>query len=329
MKINMSMEIHIVNLDDAIGSITEAIIGSLPGLLANNMEIDMHRISNVSIHWQNSTIRNTMSNVTEIMKSVSNATFMLIESGIWDSSYKFDLNETIEFVNNIKDTIEHGWAHLLDVSYILKEGGPDELSTDQVVASMTKYIKDNEYSFEIDGMTTHFTALREETVFSDDDLMIWCRGGDLKTYVTGEFDIYIMNETHRELGEQPEEALMTKVNTRIWIPGETPSWEIYIKILSTGVFYGTSDYLCNILFQQNINTEETNATGSVTVCENRSVINSTFCMMRTTANASNFHWNKDGSISYYGGMTGIQPRLNRLESLYIYRIMLSHFLFGQ
>ena len=69
---------------------------------------------------------------------------------------------------------------------------------------MTNFIKENSFELTFDGMDLKFTSLRviyilspilitlftqERNVYNESLLYDWCKDGDLKSYVTGEFEV--------------------------------------------------------------------------------------------------------------------------------------------
>ena len=97
------------------------------------------------------------------------------------------LEELDKAFEEILETPEY--VYILYVSFVIKEGPPDETSTNEIVSRMTNFIKENSFEISVDGMNIKFTSLKERNIYNDSMIKDWCKDGDLGTFVTGEFDV--------------------------------------------------------------------------------------------------------------------------------------------
>ena len=121
----------------------------------------------------------------------------------------------------------------------------------------------------------------------------WCKDGDLKIYVTGEFEI--INDL-----ENSSTFLIHKLRSA-FDGKDDENWELIVLILKSGMVYHPENYVANILFQSNsIDTSLFNVSGEVTICANRSTLED--CWPQVEVDAGSCEWNEDGSIDFHGGM---------------------------
>merc|ERR1719189_1251072 len=135
---------------------------------------------------------------------------------------------------------------------------------------MTKFIKENCFELTFEGMDLKFTSLQERNIYNESQIRVWCRDGDLETFVTGEFDIITIMGNRTQVLDLVQ-LIDVAVN------------ELIVLIRETGKIYHQDNYVANILFSSDIvQTEIFNGTlfnisGEVTICSNRSTINEENC----------------------------------------------------
>ena len=58
------------------------------------------------------------------------------------------------------------FVYILYVSFEMREGGEEEVGTDEVVGMMTEWIQQHSFHYELDGMLVEFTSLQVKHTLS-------------------------------------------------------------------------------------------------------------------------------------------------------------------
>ena len=286
-----------------MNDIIETLINNLPSILAGHIIINPNRIEDIRIKYENQT-KNSRASAEEIAKEYNNALILLKSTHGNNESCQtigcLSEDEMDKIFQELENTTE--WVYILHVSFVLREGPTNETKTDEAVALMTNWINENCFEFTFEGMEIKFTTLQERNIHTDKQIYDWCKDGDLKIYVTGEFEIIndLRNYSH---------ILIHKLRT-VLDGKDDENWELIVWILKTGMVYHPENYVANILFQSNsIDTSLFNVSGEVTICSNRSTLED--CWPQVEVDAGSCEWNEDGSIDFHGGMFGVHQHLKR------------------
>ena len=227
--------------------------------LASDVMISKERFNDVQIVDTNQT-KKSRADIEEISEVLLNATFLAYESGLdcgWVGCISF--NETVTMIDLLRNQTD--WAHILYVSFVMKEGPENETETDLIIAMMVSWIRQNSFQMNLDGLKIKFTTLRERNVHDEKDLTWWCKDGDLASYGNGEFSIVDANG--RNWTNNQDISILKKSNNLS---------ELQILTHKNKKIYKSENYVANILFQHPSQgpTTSFNVSGEVTVCENRS-----------------------------------------------------------
>ena len=115
------------------------------------------------------------------------------------------------------------------VSFVLRKGSENETKTDEVVAIVTNWIRENCFKLTYHGMEIKFTSLQERSVYTEKQMQEWCRDGDLRTYGTGQFEIFI--DTDQDNSTEGDNKTKPLINTlKSFLNGEA-SQELSVRIL--------------------------------------------------------------------------------------------------
>ena len=304
------MELGITNITLAINDIIGQLIENLPAIINQSIVIDPNRFEDLKIRYENQTKKSRESNeqisyeykkAWEILVNASNGGEACHTIGCLSG------DQISEIIDDLGNTTE--WVYILYVSFVLREGSENETRTDEVVATMTNWIRENCFKLTYRGMEIKFTSLQERSVYTDKQMMEWCRDGDLITYGTGQFEIFI--DTDQDNSTEGDNNTKPLINTlKGFLHGEA-SQDLSVRIIETGQIYPPENYVANILFQSDsIDSSLYNVSGEVTVCSNRSTLDECTGWM-IEVNVSSCHWDTDGSIYYEGGIFGVHQNMGR------------------
>ncbi|XP_023338013.1 uncharacterized protein LOC111708774 isoform X2 [Eurytemora carolleeae] len=306
--INMTLELSANNNTLSIDEIIEILRTDFATTLAQDMIIDPNRITNISIIYKEE-VHGISRQPAEIEVEIISAIYVLKKSGMWEDTDQLSKDEMEEIVSSVINKTKNKF-HIFEIYFIIQEGPPDEKGTDEIVASMANFIRENSFILELGSITVKFVSLGEKNVYTEEQFIEWCRDGDIRNFMSGEFEINIVNET---LDILEDKRWNTFGGAGPGGGGSPYDLELIATIKKTGKVYHDSDFIANILFQSNpINVMEANYSGVITICDNRAYINDTFCS-RVQFNASSFMWSQDGSLIYEGGIFGVKQKYQRWE----------------
>ncbi|XP_057374372.1 uncharacterized protein LOC130695276 [Daphnia carinata] len=193
-------------------------------------------------------------------------------------------NLHVEFLNESSRDVPGLRSLTLDFWLSQAEEGSDEPTIDSVVSLMGSLIVQDRLIVVIDGVVVQLIGLHEQPVSSESDSFAnWCRGGITAIYHNDEF--------------------LIEVNTT-----ETNQTELIVYIKATDQWYSSGEYMADLFFYGSTDSELTSLSGSVAVCENRSVLLDASCNV-VRLNETEFIFLDNNTVLYNGTTPFIDPVL--------------------
>lgn len=193
-------------------------------------------------------------------------------------------NLHVRFLNESSREISGLRSLSLDFWLSQAEEGSGEPTIDSVVSLMGSLIVQDRLIVIIDGVVVQLIGLHEQPVSSEEDSFAnWCRGGVTAIYHNDEFLIDVNNT-------------------------ETNQTELIVYIKATDQWYSSGEYMADLFFYGSTDTDLTSISGSVAVCENRSVLLDTSCNV-VHLNETEFIFLDNNTVLYNGTIPFIDPVL--------------------
>ncbi|XP_059085608.1 uncharacterized protein LOC131882478 [Tigriopus californicus] len=242
--------------------------------------ISHNRTSNLSVSFVGN---KTLSGKDANVDLVANITQALIEEHrLTDYIIEYtELQELVLGLNFFNEALE------FTLNFVLKERAKDnrtqEDATDRVIAHLTEIISENNFQFEMNGIQVMVTSMHESTLYSDTELAIWCRGGQLTNYTHDLINISIASDNEKSVYDG--------------------NWTMSIVILESGENFSEGEFVANLMYQGVYHDDIADFSGTVLVCENRAFINDSACP-RVRFKPDQFDWDNyqanKGDLNFTG-----------------------------
>ena len=174
------MELGITNITLAINDIIGQLIEKLPAIINQSIVIDPNRFEDLRVRYENQTKKSRESN-DQISDEYKKAWDLLVNDSNGGLDWTGDCptigclsgDKMGEIIDELGNTTE--WVYILYVSFVRREGTENETKTDEVVAIMTNWIRENCFKLTYHGMEIKFTNLQERSIYTDKQMWEWCR----------------------------------------------------------------------------------------------------------------------------------------------------------